>query len=189
MSIDFRPTGNSAETTLLTTNRFRVVHLENPDGRSELSRTIVRHPGAVVILPLLDDGQICLINNRRVAVGETLLELPAGTCEPGEPIAETARRELIEETGFSAKQLKHLHSYYVSPGILDEQMHFFVASELSAGTANRMQDELIENVVVPIEAAYQMIADRRIKDAKTIVGLLYHRLLRDLRVADAIEIA
>ena len=181
MNSDSQPTRNSAEKTLLTTNRFRVVHLENPDGRPELSRTIVRHPGAVVILPLLNDGQICLINNRRVAIGETLLELPAGTCEAGEPIAKTARRELIEETGYSAKQFEHLHSYYVTPGILDEQMHFFVASDLSAGAANRMQDEQIENVIVPLHAAYQMIADRRIKDAKTIVGLLFYGLIKELR--------
>ena len=91
------------ETHLLSTSRFDVVEVPadpaNPDGKK---RQILRHPGAVTILPLVDDDHICLIRNYRVSVGKELLELPAGTLEPNEPHAVTAKRELIEETGFDS---------------------------------------------------------------------------------------
>jgi ADP-ribose pyrophosphatase len=164
------------EEVLLETARFRVVHLPMPNGRPELSRAVIRHPGAVVILPLLPDHCVCLIRNFRVSIGETLIELPAGTCEPEEPLIETARRELIEETGYTAGTMSHVHSFYASPGILDEQMHLFVAEDLVAGNPERMADEQIENLIVPFGEALEMISNRTIKDGKTIAGLLMYKL-------------
>lgn len=166
------------ERLMLETERFRIVHLENPRGRPELSRTVIRHPGAVVIVPLVQNQQICLIRNYRVSIGQTLVELPAGTCEPGEPLDETARRELLEETGFTAQHFEHLHSFYASPGILDEQMHLFVATDLASGSAQRMEDEQIENLIVPLDEAYTMVRQKQIIDGKSIAGLLWYRLLQ-----------
>lgn len=160
---------------LLKTSRFRVERVERQlkDGRVH-AREVVRHPGAVVILPMVDDDHVCLIHNFRVSVNQTLIELPAGTLEPPEPPAATAARELTEETGYFADQLKFLHAFYLSPGILDELMHLFVATGLRRGDAAREVGEEIENLVVPLEEAIGMIFDGRIKDAKSIASLLYY---------------
>ncbi|MEC9097447.1 MAG: NUDIX hydrolase [Planctomycetota bacterium] len=161
------------ETPLLSTSRFDVVEVpadpSHPDGRQ---RQIVRHPGAVTILPLVDDAHICLIRNYRVSVGKELLELPAGTLEPDEPHAVTAKRELIEETGYRPEKLEHLHSFYLSPGILDEQMHLYIATGLTQGEAAREEGELITNYVVSWETALQLVKDCKICDAKSIAGIL-----------------
>src|SRR5688572_17255715 len=90
-----------------------------PNGRSAL-REIVVHPGAVVIIPMVDDKRVCMVKNRRFAVGKTLLELPAGTLDPGEAPKTTAVRELAEETGYRAKRWRKLAEFYTSPGILTE---------------------------------------------------------------------
>jgi ADP-ribose pyrophosphatase len=160
---------------LLTTRRFRVVRrIENgSDGKSHV-REIVEHPGAVTILPLLDDGRVCLIRNHRVAVGKTLVELPAGTLEPGEDPLETARRELREETGYRAKSFEKLTEFFMSPGIMSERMHLFVARDLVAGDAQREAGEKIENLVVSLEEAMRMALEGTIEDAKSLVGLLYY---------------
>ena len=159
--------------TLLTGSRFRVVRVEEPrrDGNMG-TREVVRHPGAVTILPLLDDGSVCLIRNYRVAIDETLVELPAGTLEPGEDPMLTAQRELQEETGYRASQWKALRTFVLSPGILDEVMHLYLATGLTAGPANREPGEQIENLIVSWDDAISRVADGTIRDAKTIVGLL-----------------
>jgi ADP-ribose pyrophosphatase len=160
--------------TLLTTPKFLVVrqHAVSPSGKQK-SREVIRHPGACVIVPLLDDGRVCLIRNWRVAVNQTLIELPAGTLEPPEPAEKTAERELIEETGYRAKKLELLHAFYLSPGILDEKMHLYVASGLTEGESAREEGEEIENLLVPWDEAIAMIFRREIQDAKTIVALLW----------------
>jgi ADP-ribose pyrophosphatase len=126
-----------------------------------------------VIVPLLDDGRVCLIRNWRIAVNETLIELPAGTLEPPEPPEKTAERELIEETGYRAKSIQFLHAFYLSPGILDEKMHLYLATGLTAGETAREEGEEIENWLVPLDEAVQMVFRGEIKDAKSIVGLLW----------------
>jgi ADP-ribose pyrophosphatase len=166
---------------LLTTSKFRVVRetVKSPSGQQK-TRDIIRHPGACVVLPLLDDGRVCLIRNWRFAVSQTLLELPAGTLEPPEPPEVTAERELIEETGYRAKQIQFLHAFFLSPGILDEKMHLYLATGLTAGETAREEGEEIENWLVPWDDAVAMIFRREIQDAKTIVGLLWvDRLRRD----------
>jgi ADP-ribose pyrophosphatase len=165
---------------LLRTSRFRVVrHTQmGRDGKPHV-RESVQHPGSVVILPVLDDGRVCLIRNQRVAVGRLLIELPAGTLEPGEDPADCAARELIEETGFRAGQIRKLLEFFVSPGILNERMHLFLATELVAGAPQLEAGEDIQNLVVPWAEAMRMIDDGTIQDAKTLVGLLaYDRMLR-----------
>jgi ADP-ribose pyrophosphatase len=165
-----------ADSVLLTTPRFRVesVSRVSPDGTVR-QREVVRHPGAVAILPLVDDRHVCLIRNFRPAVGRTLIELPAGTLEPGEDPAQTALRELQEETGYQAGHLSLLSSFFLSPGILDERMHLFVATKLIPGTPRREPGEEIENLVVPWEEAIAMVHAGRIEDAKTLLGLLLYQ--------------
>jgi len=165
---------------LLETRLFRVVEetYRTPDGREHVYQ-IVRHPGAVVILPVLDDGRICLIENYRQAVGQTLLDLPAGTREPDEATAETARRELIEETGYRAARIEPVARFFMSPGILSEEMHLFLATGLTPGEQDLQGSEQITVRETPWSEVLTMIQDGRIRDAKTLVGLLrYGMFLR-----------
>jgi ADP-ribose pyrophosphatase len=160
--------------------RFRVERAVqvSPDGSRHV-REIVRHPGAVVILPLLDDGRVCFVQNYRVAVNQTLIELPAGTLEPGEDPAETASRELAEETGYRAERIEHLITFCMSPGILDEQMHLFVARGLQPGPMALEAGEDIQPLVCTWDEALEMVRRAKICDSKTIAGLLYyHTFLR-----------
>jgi ADP-ribose pyrophosphatase len=138
-------------------------------------REVVRHPGSVVIVPCVDDEHICLIRNYRLSVDQALIELPAGTLEDGESPHACAERELIEETGYRAAELSELTAFYAAPGILDEYMHLFLANGLTPGVAAREPGEEIENLVVTWDDALQRIARREIRDAKTIVGILFCR--------------
>ena len=137
-----------------------------PDGVEHV-REIVRHPGAVVILPLLDDGRLCFVRNYRVAVDQTLIELPAGTLEPGEDPAEAAARESIE----------HLLTFCMSPGILDEKMHLYVARRLQPGPMSLDAGEEIVPMLCTWEESLEMVRRGEIRDAKTLVGLLYYRMM------------
>jgi len=137
-------------------------------------RDVMRHPGAAVILPLLGNDQICLIRNYRVAIDQTLIELPAGTLEPGEPPEVSAVRELEEETGYRAKSCELLLTYFPSPGVMDEKMFVYVARELTAHSPAREEGEEIENLIVSLEEAREMIRDGSISDGKTIASLMYY---------------
>ena len=163
------------EKELLNTPKFKVVQKETASGTT----AIIRHPGAVVILPIFENGNVCLIRNRRKAVDQVLIELPAGTLEPNEPPAVTAKRELAEETGYRAEAIQPLFDYFVSPGILDERMHAFVATGLTPGPTNLMDDEEIETLVVPLTEALDWIQTGKIEDAKTIATLLFYCRFQD----------
>ncbi|HZZ72703.1 MAG TPA: NUDIX hydrolase [Pirellulales bacterium] len=167
------------EELLLRARRFQVVRRYEtlPDG-SRHPRETVQHPGAVVILPLVAEDRVCLIHNYRIAVKQKLIELPAGTLEPGEDPAVTAARELSEETGFRAERIRLLHEFYMSPGILNERMRLFLATGLTAGETAREAGEQIDNWIVSWSDALAMVDDGRIQDAKTIAGLLFYDRLR-----------
>jgi len=128
----------------------------------------------VVILPVLDDGRICLIKNYRHSVRQTLIELPAGTCEPDEPAAETARRELAEETGYRAARIEKIAEFFMSPGILDERMHLYLATGLTPGQQALEGGEQITLCVTPWDETLRLIREGEIRDAKTLVGLLHY---------------
>ena len=164
---------------LLETRLFHVIRREQQleDG-THRTREIICHPGAVTIIPIIDDEHVCLIRNFRISVEKTLIELPAGTLEPGEDPAQTAIRELEEETGFQTTELTPLNSFFLSPGILNERMHLFVATNLTAGPAQREPGEQIENYVVTWDQAMKMACDGTIQDAKTLVGLLLYDQIR-----------
>ena len=167
------------EQTLLKTRRFSVVEktVTRPDGEVA-SCQFVRHAGSVAILPLLDDGRVCLIHSRRLTVGKTLIEMPAGTREPDESPLETARRELAEETGYRATTFEELVAYFPSPGVLSERMWIFVAKGLTAGEHAREPNEEIENYLVSWDEALALIDRGEIEDGKTILALLADERLR-----------
>lgn len=167
------------EKLVLEGNRFNVhaMNLRGDDGNTYV-REVIRHPGAVVLLPMLDADTVVLIKNSRPQVGETLLELPAGTREAGEPITETASRELIEETGYRAGELTLMQQFYSAPGISDELMYLFAATDLTQGDHQREATEQIENLIATRSEIKQFINEGRIRDAKTLVGL-YAFLMTD----------
>jgi len=150
---------------------------QSDDGQT-IRRDVIMHPGAVVILPVIDRDHICLLRNERFVVGETLWEVPAGTLEPGEPFEDAARRELAEETGYVADKWDYFGFFYASPGVLDEKLHLFFASQLTAGTARPEADENLEPHTVALTEALEMALDGRIHDAKTITALLLWDKLR-----------
>lgn len=161
-----------SEKLVLDGARFRVhqMEVEGNDGQTYW-REVIRHPGAVVLLPLLDEDHVVLIENYRMTIQQTLLELPAGTREPNEPSVETARRELIEETGYTAETLEPLHEFFSAPGICDEWMEIFVAKGLTLGDANREAVEQISNRIASRAEIAELLHSGQIRDAKSLVGL------------------
>jgi ADP-ribose pyrophosphatase len=152
---------------------LEVHHLQDERGK-RTQREIVVHPGAVVILPFFDDKTILLIRNRRYAIGEILLELPAGTLEAGESPMNCAGRELQEETGYLATRIKPLLNFYSSPGILTERMYAYAASGLKKTSPVLEEGEEIEVFSVEFAQAVSMIRDGQIQDGKTIATLLMY---------------
>jgi len=144
-----------------------------PNGR-RTTFTIVEHPGAVAIVPVHADGDVVLLKQFRPSIGEELYEIPAGTIEKGEAPLATAKREIIEETGFKAKQWSKVGEFYSAPGFCTELMHLYVARGLSPATAEGDEDEILKPVRMSMDAALKLIRTRKIRDAKTIAGLLIH---------------
>ncbi len=138
-----------------------------------MDRRIVRHPGASVMLALDERGRVLLIRQYRLPVRQRLWELPAGTRDPGETPLQTARRELIEETGFRARRWKKLLRFYPSPGFCDEEMVIYVARGLTEGEASPEPYEKIEKRWFEWDEAVEMVRRGRIRDSKTVVALLY----------------
>jgi class 3 adenylate cyclase/8-oxo-dGTP pyrophosphatase MutT (NUDIX family) len=140
--------------------------LRLPSGRAAV-RQVVQRPGAVVIIPQLEDGRLMLIAQYRFAVGATLLEFPAGTLEPGEAPLDCARRELIEETGYRADHWRALGILYPSPGYCDEKQYLFVATGLAPEHAAGDDDEMIEVKRLTVQEVERIIADGALVDAKS----------------------
>jgi ADP-ribose pyrophosphatase len=159
-------------------------HIRGPEG-DEFTRVVVRHPGAVVVVPMIDDDTALLVRQFRVAVGTELLEVPAGKRDvDGEPPEETARRELEEEIGHRPGRLVKLAEFFNTPGFSDEYTHLFAAFDLEdLGTTDRVGPEERAMTVerVPLASVDELIASGRLRDAKSLIGLLLVRRSVDAR--------
>jgi ADP-ribose pyrophosphatase len=134
-------------------------------------REVVRHPGAVAIVPLLD-GKVLLVRQYRAPIDKEIWELPAGTIEPGEEPLECAKRELEEETGYRAREWRKLAEFYTTPGFCDERMVLFLARGLEPRPGARAaEDESLEVRAFTFAEAKQMLLRGELEDAKTIIGL------------------
>ena len=145
-------------------------------GGVEVRRDIVRHPGSVVVLAVDNSGrepQVLLEKQYRYTVGKTILELPAGRIDPGETELAAAKRELLEETGYTAKSWKRIMKFHASPGFLAETMAVYLARGLKPGTAQPEEDEVIEITFAPLSKALTLVKTGVIRDAKTICGVLW----------------
>ena len=142
-----------------------------PDGR-EIDLEIVRHPGGAVIACLNQAKEICLIRQFRHAAGGWIWELPAGVLEPDEPPLETAKRELIEETGVRGKAWQPLGVVFPTPGFCNEQLHLFYAEVETLGASRPEPDEFIEVYWLALADAVQQALSGEIPDAKTVIGIL-----------------
>lgn len=139
-------------------------------------RDLVRHPGSVVILAVDDSRRavrVLLVRQYRYAARQSLWELPAGRIDRGEAPLAGAKRELLEETGYTARRWKRALYFYSSPGFLDETMAVYLATGLVPGQAQPEDDELISKRLVPLSAALKMVKSGRIQDGKTIAGVLW----------------
>ncbi|MFH1766271.1 MAG: NUDIX hydrolase [Gemmatimonadota bacterium] len=167
----------------------RVVHLSVdrvrfPDG-SEGELEFIRHRGASAVVPFLGnpldpDPELVLIHQYRYAAGGFVYEIPAGIPMDGESWEECARRELEEETGYSARNLQPLTRLLTTPGFTNEEIHLFQATGLSKGSVQRDEDEFIEVVELPFSRVLELVREGVIRDGKSLVGiLLVDRLRRD----------
>jgi len=141
-------------------------------GGVETTREVVGHAGSVVIVPHLPDGRLILVRQYRYAVKESLWELVAGGMERGESPRQSARRELLEETGYHARIIEPLLEFYPSPGILSEKMHLVEAWDLTPSQGQPDADERIEIGFFTVDRVMEMIRSREIRDGKTLVGIL-----------------
>ena len=155
---------------------FRVVvsreRVTLPNGR-EMLIDIVHHPGAAAVVPFTGDGEVALIRQYRHAAGGTILEVPAGKLDAGEPPEECAARELAEEAGFRAGRLVALGSIWTTPGFTDEVIHLFAAFDLVRVASRPEDDEVIEVVRVPLDRALDLVWSGELRDAKSALALIH----------------
>ncbi len=151
--------------------KLRVDTVQLPGGRTA-RREIVEHPGAVALVALDPDGKVLLVRQYRKPVERALLEIPAGTLNPGEDPAACAARELAEETGYRPGKLVPLVGFYSAPGFCEEYLHVYLATDLSPAVAEADADESIELVRLPLAECLRLARAGEIRDAKSLIGLL-----------------
>lgn len=154
----------------------RVIHLdvldvELPNGQTSM-REIVRHPGAVAVVPLDNQNNVLMVRQFRMAAGKIMLEIPAGTLKPGEDPALCADRELQEEVGHRADKMEPLGAFYVAPGYTTERIFLYLATGLVQARLPMDEDEFIEVEHVPLTEAIRLVTSGEIDDGKTINGIL-----------------
>ncbi|MCC6574867.1 MAG: NUDIX hydrolase [Planctomycetes bacterium] len=159
---------------MYTGKQFSVARLTlKDDNGKERERDVIEHPGAACIVPMLDADTVLLVEQWRVGAKKPLWEIPAGTLDPGEDPLACAARELEEETGYTAGKLEHLFTFFPSPGILDEKMHIFLATNLKKGAPHPDEDEQITVKAFTFRDLRIQLKANNIKDGKTIASLGY----------------
>ncbi|WP_062198436.1 NUDIX domain-containing protein [Massilibacterium senegalense] len=154
---------------------LRTENVQLPNGE-ETVRELVHHPGAVAIIPVTEEGKIVVVRQFRKALEKTIIEIPAGKLEPGEQPEASAHRELEEETGYIAKEMTYMTTFYTSPGFADELVHMYVAKNLDIGVVNRDDDEFMDVLTITLEEAKALIQSGDICDAKTMYAVQYMEL-------------
>lgn len=152
--------------------KIKQVQVQQPAGKTAV-REIIYHPGAAAVIPVLPGNRIVLIKQYRKAAEQIMLEIPAGTLEPGETPARCARRELTEETGYQAGTLQKLMVFYPTPGYSTEKIYVFKAGQLKKRKLQWAADEFIETVIMAKDEIKQLFRQGKINDAKTLAALLY----------------
>ncbi|MBP1962049.1 NUDIX hydrolase [Paenibacillus aceris] len=147
-----------------------------PNGETA-TREIVKHPGAVAVIPLIGDKMI-VVEQYRKPLEKSQVEIPAGKLDAGEEPLKAALRELEEETGYRSENVRLVSSFYTSPGFADEIIHLYIAEDLVKGNANPDEDEFLECEAITLEQAQQYMRDGRISDAKTILAVYAWQLYR-----------
>lgn len=152
------------------TINLRLDTVELPNGK-KACREIVEHPGAVSIVPILEDGTVILVKQFRAPINRVTLEIPAGKLEPGEAPEHCAARELAEETGYTAGRLEHKGTFYTTPGFSNEIMYLYIATDLMPVDSHPDFDEFLAGEKIKLEKLLKMAEQGEIIDAKTLVGI------------------
>ncbi|WP_100010733.1 NUDIX hydrolase [Lentibacillus sediminis] len=157
----------------------KVIHLQVdevtlPNGKTA-KRELVKHPGAVAVIPITKDNKIVFVEQYRKPLEKSLIELPAGKLDEGESPLTAAVRELEEETGYTTTQLTYIASFYTSPGFADELMHLYITDQIEPleYPASADEDEFVEVLELTLDEAKQYVEGERIHDAKTNYAILY----------------
>ncbi|MDM5316023.1 NUDIX hydrolase [Fictibacillus sp. b24] len=142
-------------------------------------REIVKHPGAVAVLAVTNEGKMLMVEQFRKPLEKTIIEIPAGKLEKGEDPLECAQRELMEETGYSCESMESIGSFYTSPGFADELIHlYFTDTLVKQGAQMTDEDEFLNVMEISVDEAKEMMKDERIHDAKTAYSVMYMELKR-----------
>lgn len=175
---------NLEEKTLSTKQIFegkiisvQVDTVQLPNGEQS-TRELVKHPGAVAVIPVTKDGKIIMVRQFRKALEKEIIEIPAGKLELGEAPEVTAIRELEEETGYTTKQLQYVQSFYTSPGFADEIIYLYYTDQLEPmiDEAELDEDEFVEVMEVSLDEAETFMKEQKIHDAKTVFALMFLKL-------------
>lgn len=169
------------EETITTTKIYdgKIISLQKdvvrlPNGKTS-ERELIKHPGAVAIIPITEDKKILFVEQYRKPLERSLIEIPAGKMEPNEKPEVTAIRELEEETGYTTNELIYVTSFYTSPGFADELIHIYMADKLEQldEAIPGDEDEFVEVIELTLDQAQDAIMNQRIRDAKTNYAILY----------------
>lgn len=158
--------------------RLTVDTVELENGRTS-TREVVHHGGGAAVVALNGSGEVALVRQFRYALGQELIEIPAGKIEPGEPPRQTALRELEEETGFIAANLQEFGSVIPTCGYCTEIIYLYLAIGLSASAQRLDEDEFVDVFWMPLDEAAQLALDGKITDSKTVAGLLRAKMMKD----------
>jgi len=154
---------------------LHVDEIRQTSGKNTI-REVVLHPGGATAVPVLDDGRIVLIRQFRYPIGRFILELPAGKLDSGQPPEETVARELEEEIGYKPGSLSYQTTFYTTPGISNEAIHFFIARDLTPCAQRLEEGEHITTEAYSIDECLEKIRTGEINDGKTILGILWYHL-------------